>query len=148
MTRPADKRDDPALGLSFEVAIDGLAVTQFTACEGLGAEYELEEYRAGGNNDFVHVLPGRIAYSRVRLTRAVDGHSGQLAAWFSSVQHGARPATARITAFSAGRKPIAHWNLSHVWPARYTGPSLSSDGSSYATETLELVHHGFTSWGQ
>ena len=43
---------------------------------------------------------------------------------------------------SAG-KPVLHWELTDVVPVRWTGPSLNSDSSKVAAETLELAHHGF-----
>lgn len=134
---------DPATGLRFEVKIDDVEIGSFTGCEGLGAEYEVFEYQEGGQNAYVHRLPGRLKYSTIRLTRPVDENSGQLAAWFSALQQSVRRHTASITAFDAQRNQIAQWNLAGLYPARWTGPSFSSDGNSVAKETLELAHNGF-----
>lgn len=134
---------DPATGLRFEVRIDGIDVGSFTGCEGLGAEYEVFEYQEGGQNDYVHRLPGRLKYSTVKLTRPVDESSGGLAAWFSGFRTSVQRRTAAITAFDGAGNQIAQWNLVDLYPARWTGPGFSSDGNAVAKETLELAHNGF-----
>jgi phage tail-like protein len=134
---------DPATGSRFEVTIDGVDIGSFTGCEGLGAEYEVFEYQEGGQNAFVHRLPGRLKYSTVRLTRPIDEGSGRLAAWFSSFQQSVERKTASITAYDAQRNRIAQWNLVGVYPARWSGPGFSSDGNAVVKETLELAHNGF-----
>lgn len=129
---------------SFWVVVDGVALPTFTECQGLGAEYAFESWAEGGQNHFVHQLPGRVSFSPVTLTRYVDGASGGLAAWFSSVGDTAQRArTARISAVDAGGTAIAHWDLSDAYAAKYTGPSFSVGGTTAATESVELVHHGF-----
>jgi phage tail-like protein len=134
---------DPATGLRFEVKIDGVEIGSFTACEGLGAEYEIFEYQEGGQNAYVHRLPGRLTYSTIKLTRPVDETSGQLAAWFSGLQQSVSRHTASITAFDLAGKQLAQWNLSDLYPARWSGPTFSADGNAVAKETLELAHNGF-----
>jgi phage tail-like protein len=134
---------DPATGLRFDVTIDGVDIGSFTGCEGLGAEYEIFEYQEGGQNAFVHRLPGRLKYSPVRLTRPVDESSGRLAAWFSGFQQPARRCTASITAFDGAGNRIAQWNLVELYPSRWSGPAFTADGNAVAKETLELAHNGF-----
>jgi phage tail-like protein len=134
---------DPATGLRFEVKIDGVEIGSFTACEGLSAEYEIFEYQEGGLNAYVHRLPGRLMYSTIKLTRPVDETSGSLAAWFSRQQQSVERKTASITAFDAKGNQLARWNLAGLYPARWTGPTFSSDGGAVAKETLELAHNGF-----
>jgi phage tail-like protein len=134
---------DPATGPRFEVKIDGVELGSFTGCEGLAAEYEIFEYQEGGQNGYVHRLPGRLTYSTVKLTRPVDESSGRLAAWFSALQQSVQRHTASITAFDVEGKQLAQWNLADLYPARWTGPAFSSDGNAVAKETLELAHNGF-----
>jgi phage tail-like protein len=139
--------DDPATGLRFEVKVDGVDIGSFTGCEGLGAEYEVFEYMEGGENGYVHRLPGRLKFTPVKLTRPVDERSGSssggLAAWFSQLKDQVERKTASITAVDARGGQIAQWNLVGVYPSRWTGPSLSSDGNNVPKESIELAHHGF-----
>jgi phage tail-like protein len=143
--------DDPGVGLHFQVKVDGLEIGAFTACEGLGAEYEIFEYQEGGENGFVHRIPGRLKYTPIKLTRPVDQSSRfdsqGLARWFSQVKLSSSRTdsqkTATITALDSRGKTIAEWHLVGVYPSRWTGPSLSADGNSVLKETLELAHNGF-----
>jgi phage tail-like protein len=128
----------------FWVVVDGVALPSFTECQGLAAEYAVESWVEGGQNQFVHQLPGRISFSPVTLTRYVDGASGGLAAWFSSVADaGQRYRTARVSAVDPTGTAVAHWDLTDVFASKYTGPSFTVGGTTAATETVELVHHGF-----
>ena len=139
--------DDPAVTLRFDVTIDGVEIGSFTACEGLTAEYEMVEYMEGGQNGYVHRVPGRTKYSPVKLTRPLDsrsdGKSGGLAKWFSAQKDSVTRHTGAIKAVDGRGRKIAQWNLLDVFPTRWTGPSLSIDGNSVPKETLELVHNGF-----
>src|SRR3954454_8643475 len=98
---------DPATGLRFEVKVDGIDIGAFTACDGLGAEYEIFEYMEGGENGYVHRIPGRLKFTPVKLTRPVDAKtgaaSGGLATWFSNLRSSSSrqsaSKTASITAF-------------------------------------------------
>ncbi|MCW2607057.1 MAG: hypothetical protein JWO60_1750 [Frankiales bacterium] len=129
----------------FWVVVDGVSLPTFTECQGLAAEYAVESWTEGGQNEYVHQLPGRISFTPLTLTRYVDGASGGLAAWFSSVGDvRQRHRTARVSAVDAAGKPVAHWDLTSAFPSKYTGPTFSSTGTTAATESLELVHHGFT----
>jgi phage tail-like protein len=134
----------PALSLRFLVLMAGLEGMYFTACDGLGASYEVEKYAEGGNASHEHQFPVRINYTNVRLTRPVDLDSGRVAAWFTSVQYKLIRVGGAIKVFNGNGAPIATWTLFGVWPVRYTGPQLRADGSGVATETLELSHMGFT----
>ena len=141
------KTSAPGLGLRFEVTIDGVSVGTWSACDGLNVEREVVEWNEGGQNDYVHRLPGRLKYSNVKLTRGVNGDSGKLAAWFSSLQTSMERKTASITLFDAGSNKVASWSLVGVWPVKYSGPSFSSDGEAVAKEVLELAHNGFSQEG-
>jgi phage tail-like protein len=136
---------DPANAMRFDVKVDGLELGSFTALDGIGASYAVEQYQEGGMNDFVHQLPGRLSYTNVKLTRPVDLQSKGLAAWFSSMARGfgTLRCTATIIAFNDNREPVAEWTLTGVYPVRYTGPSFSADSGKVATESLELAHNGF-----
>lgn len=140
---------------SFGVEIEGpsFKLGLFTGCEGLSAEYSFEEIQEGGNNAYIHRLPGRVKYQNVKLTRLISAESGKLAEWISGYQkQGGRPQrqTATITMYhytgggGQSLKAICTWVLRDVHPAKWTGPSFAADGTGVAKETLELAHHGFT----
>jgi phage tail-like protein len=137
-----DERD-PATGWRFDVTVDGEDIGSFTACEGLGAEYDVMEYHEGGENSFTHRFPGSLRYANIRLTRPVDVGSASLAKWFSGLRDSVQRRTASIKAIDPTATEIARWDLVDVYPAKWTGPTFSVDGNVVVTETLELAHNGF-----
>ena len=138
---------DPAVALRFDVRVDGLSLGSFTRCEGLQAEYDVVEWKEGGQNAYVHRIPGRLKYQLVKLTRPLDASSAAVAAWFSSLQATVQRQTGQITAYGPTHEAVVTWNLTGVYPVRWSGPTLATDGSTIATETLELSHDGFLSDG-
>ena len=133
------------LALRFDVRIDGVAVATFSGCSGLEARYEAFEWKEGGDNGTVVRLPGRLSYSTVRLTRAVDSDSGKLAAWFAQQRQQPARHTAVIQLYDGNSKVVASWQLDRAWPVHYSGPTLGTGptGNAVAVETLELSHQGF-----
>ncbi|MGH9003656.1 MAG: phage tail protein [Acidimicrobiia bacterium] len=139
----ADPTSDPAITVCFSVSIDGHELGAFMTCDGLGLEIQVEQREEGGNNGFVHMLPGRIKYSNVKFTRPINGDSAKVRAWLASMTRQVRRTTAEITAMTMDGQKVASWGLDGVIPVRWTGPSFSADSPKVATETLELAHHGF-----
>ena len=134
---------DPGLGLRFKVRIDGRDIGNWQKCDGLTFEYDTYEYEEGGENAYVHHLPGRVKYQNVRLTRPIDGDSMTVQAWLQSLQLRMVPATAQISVLDPSGETVASWYLGGVYPVRWTGPTLDVNSSQWATESLELAHTGF-----
>lgn len=139
---------DPAVTVCFVVQIDGKELASFTTCEGLGVEIAVEKREEGGNNDFVHQLPGRMTYTNIKFTRPIDSESSKVAQWMAQMaatrtdRH-----TATIQAMTADGTVVCTWNLRDVIPVRWTGPQFGVDSPKIATETVELAHHGFLPGG-
>jgi phage tail-like protein len=139
----ADIDSDPAVAVSFSVIVDGQDLGAFTECNGLGFEVEIEPIKEGGNQMFVHKLPGRLQYTNITLTRAVNADSAKVAKWVASMANQPKRTGASITAMTHEMKEVVKWGLTDVIPVKWTGPQFSVDGPKVATETLELAHHGF-----
>jgi phage tail-like protein len=139
----ADYTEDPAVTVCFSVTIDDQSLGTFTACDGLGLEVTVESREEGGNNSFVHILPGRMKFTNIKLTRPINSDSEKVAKWFAGMNGTIKRTTAEIKAMTLEGKSVAVWDLMGVIPVRWTGPSFSLDGAKVATETLELAHHGF-----
>lgn len=133
---------ETALGLRFAVTIDGLSLGDWTKCDGLSIEYDVTEYREGGENGFIHRLAGRAKYTNIKLTRPIDSDSAEVARWVASVAAKLIRQTAQIKVMDAAGNTVVAWNLTGVYPAKWTGPTLDVGGNQVAYETLELAHHG------
>jgi phage tail-like protein len=141
--------EDPALSLFFNVTVDQYDLGIFTGCSGLGCEVKVEEREEGGNQMFVHQLPGRMTFSNIVLTRPVDGGTQYVARWITDMATNPHRSTGSITVMTLEGARIASWGLLDVIPVKWKGPQMASDGgAALATETLELAHHGFVDPGQ
>jgi phage tail-like protein len=137
--------NEPAIALRFSVSFDpDIKINRITACDGLTAEYELDEYREGGQAGYVHRLPVRLKHTNVRLTRPIDSDSGIIAAWFSGTQQRPVRRIAKITAYNGDGAEVATWVLSGAWPVKYTGPTFAATSVLAATEIIEIAHNGFS----
>jgi phage tail-like protein len=139
----SDPNSAAAVSVCFKVEIDACPLGTFISCEGIGLEVTMEQREEGGNNGFIHQLPGRIKYSNVKLTRPVNADTAKVAAWFAKMAGAPERTTARIVAMTFDSREIWHWSLKGVLPVRWQGPSMSVESAKVATETLELAHHGF-----
>jgi phage tail-like protein len=127
----------------FVVQIDNVMLGHFQGCEGLGCEVVVERREEGGMNGYVHVLPTRLNFPNVKLSRPISMDSVFLHKWFNGIHSGMTRHTAVIEAHNSLGIPIGVWGLNDVMPVRWTGPSLGNDQNKVVTETLELAYHGF-----
>lgn len=134
---------DPAVTVNFSVKIDNHDLGAFQKCDGLSIEVEVLPREEGGNNTFVHQLPGRIKYQNVKLTRALNADSAKVARWFATMTVPITRTTAEITAYTLDGAQVVRWGLQGVIPVRWSGPSFDVGSPGVATETLEIAHHGF-----
>lgn len=133
---------DPSGSFRFWVEIDGILAGGFTEVAGLRAETEVEEYREGGVNDFVHRFPKITKYPTITLKRGVTT-SAELYNWYKEVVSGTinRKSGSVVLLDQAGDE-IWRWNFFEAYPVKWVGPELKSTRAEVAVETLELVHNG------
>jgi phage tail-like protein len=134
---------DPAVAYMFKVEIDGKTLGLWNSFEGLGMETTMETREEGGNNAFVHQLPGRLKFTNVKITRPVSRDSRLVADWLSGMADAVTRTTAVIRALGPDNKELVSWSLDGVVPVKWTGPGFNVDQNKVATESLELAYHGF-----
>ncbi len=133
-----------AQSVRFHVKIDGgNDLGDWSKCDGLSVEYDVFEYKEGGENGFIHRIPGRVKYQNVKLTRPINKASKQVADWIAGLKQQVQRQTAAISALDTEGSAIVTWNLEGVYPVRWSGPSLDIGSNQVAMETLELAHNGF-----
>ena len=134
----------PYLSFNFAVEIEGLLVGGFSEVDGLQSEVQVEEYREGGVNSFVHKLPGPTTHANLVLRHGLTA-IGTLWSWYDSVARGVifrRNGT--IVLLDRQHVPVMWWNFRRALPVRWTGPSLNAAGDEVAVESIELVHEGLS----
>jgi phage tail-like protein len=138
------ERVNYGLSRCFKVTLDDQTdLGTWTKCEGLAVEYEVQEVKEGGNNGYIHRLPGRAKYPNLKLTRPIDRDTQKVADWLASVTSDPRRSTAQVTILDGGGGTVATWRLQGIYPVRWTGPTLDAGTNTTALEVLELAHNGF-----
>ena len=116
-------------------------IGQFSQCSGLEISFEMFEYAEGGNNDYVHKLPGRIQFPNLLLTRGLT-NSEALLKWFAQTKTQAQTKQITLTIKSGNDQRV--FTFADAFPVRWTGPSFDATAMGLGTETLEVAHSGMT----
>ncbi|WP_407571454.1 phage tail protein [Deinococcus altitudinis] len=133
----------------FYVRIDKVPRAVFSEVSGLQMETELFEYAEGGNNEYIHRLPGLTKVGNVTLKRGISVDN-ELLKWYSRVVRGIMDLrTVTISVYGTQQthgsdtvKPLVTWELINAFPCKWTGPQLAANGDMVAVETIELAHMG------
>jgi phage tail-like protein len=138
---------DPHVGYRFTVEIEGIQEAYFTECSGFEAKLDVEEYKEGGLNDYVHKFPGRQSFSNVTLKRGMV-NSIELWEWLERVatKKAKREEKKNISVVlhNGDGAEAMRWNLIAAFPVKWNTPSMQSDQSSALVESLELAYQEFT----
>jgi len=124
-------RKDPYLAFDFLVEIEGLVVGGFTDVTGLQREVEVQDYREGGVNEYVHKLWGPTRYPSNPSSSAVSRTSPP--------GRGTKPLRAGSYSASMARSScaMAPAKSAGAGPSRVRTRSAGSDRSS-GPERLRL----------
>jgi phage tail-like protein len=116
----------------------------FRGLTGLEVSFEVLEYAEGGNNDFVHHLPGRVHYPNLTLSwgMTVDPLLQQ---WFFQTQVQAELQDIVVTLHSQRgdvTNSARRFVFADAFPVRWSGPAPATDSPDGWSETLEIAHSG------
>jgi phage tail-like protein len=128
----------------FYVMFGGAAQGVFTEVGGLQVEMDVMDYQEGGNNGFVHRLPGFTKVSNLTLKRGMTS-SNEFFKWCADIASGkfTRRHVSIVMYDVAGNK-LMTWNYKNAYPVKWIGPQFRASDATAAIETLELAHEGMT----
>ncbi len=136
-------RQDPYLGFRFRIEIDGIIVGGFYEASGLQAETQVEEFREGGVNNYIHRLPKETRYPNLVLKRGLMD-SDALWNWHQDVVQGVvSRKTIHLILLDNQGKDSWRWTFEQAYPIKWSGTEFKADAASLAFETIELAHNGF-----
>ncbi len=142
-TRTAQQRY-PYASYRFRVQIRDIDVAEFSECTGLEMTVKTDEIREGGQNGFVHRLPGRVEYGNLILRRGY-AMSNELFDWLVASVSQRRPLTKQpvtVVLVDQGGQSVMQWTFLDAYPVKWSGPSFRAGDNAIALETLELAHSG------
>jgi phage tail-like protein len=135
---------------TFLIEVDGVEIGRFMEVSGLEVSVGVEEVEEGGENNYVHKLPGRMTWPNITLKRGIT-QNDTLLEWFSKssgeqfAANGNRltRSTAAITLLGPGAQRLRAWEFDGAFPVKWKGPDFAVSSSDMAMEELEITHHGF-----
>lgn len=116
----------------------------FQSVSGLSVEFEMEEYKEGGENRFVHKLPIRTKYPNLVLKRGLLLTS-VVTQWCMAAFTLRKFIPADLVIILKNEKgiPLRTWNVAHAIPVKWQVSDLNADKSEIMVETLELSYRYF-----
>ena len=135
--------DSSNLAGTILTAVLGYAVAGFSECSGLEATVEVQDYREGGVNGYVHKFATRATYSNLVLKHGVIYLYDDLWNWhYSWVQGAGTRKDGLIVLLNESRQPAKIWKFKRGIPMKWVGPSLNAAQSTVAVESLDIAHEG------
>ena len=136
-------RKDPFLSYNFAVEVEGLVAGGFSEVSGLQTEIEVQEYREGGLNEFIHKRAGPAKYPSNLILKKGITDVRTLWDWYWQVAQGIieRKNVSVLLMDSSGQEKL-RWNFEKAYPVKWVGPDLKGTGSEVAVESVELAHSG------
>ena len=126
----------------FYVQVEGIAQAVFTEVSGLAMEMTVEDVEEGGNNGFVHRLPGRCKVSNLVLKRGIT-NSNDFLKWSTEVARGEiTKKNVTVILYNLDGTPSMRWTFDQAFPVKWSGPQFKADDTAVAIETVELAHEG------
>ncbi|MDR4505832.1 MAG: phage tail protein [Candidatus Scalindua sp.] len=118
---------------------------RFQTVSGLSVEYDIEEYKEGGENRFIHKLPVRTKYADLVLKRGMVTGS-QVINWFLKAfrDREFKPADVNVILMNEKSEPLRTWKVAHAIPRKWVVSDLNANENSVVIETMELSYRYFT----
>jgi phage tail-like protein len=136
-------RHDPYGAFQFHLEVEGIIVAGFAEVSGLRVETEVESYREGGVNEYVHKFAKMTDHPPLVLKRGLTD-ADALWRWHQDVVAGRiQRRDGRILLFDNAGEEKWRWTFESAYPVKWIGPDFKADSSMVAFETMELVHQGF-----
>jgi phage tail-like protein len=138
----------PPWGFYYKVEFEGSREpdeARFQSASGLSVEYDIEEYKEGGENRFTHKLPVRTKYADLVLKRGMLTGS-EVIGWFLDAfrERAFRARSIVVILMNEASEPLRTWNVVHAVPKKWVVSDLNANESSVVIETLELSYRYFT----
>jgi phage tail-like protein len=141
--------DLPTAG-AFIFEVDGVTIGVFREVKGLKVELETEEIKEGGQNTYIHQVPGRMKWDNIVFRRGLTNNDA-LFEWFehssgegfASKRNKLIRRTGAIVAMNYSGGRLRAWELIDAFPVRWSGPEFGTNKLEPLEEELEIAHHGF-----
>lgn len=112
---------------------------RFQEVSGLTVDVNLDTYNEGGENRFVHRLPGRTRYSDLVLKRGMTLVSGITAWCVDAIENfNYQPTNMLISLLNEDHLPVSSWYIANAIPIKYDITGLNAEQNQIVIESLTL----------
>lgn len=138
----------PPLGFYYKVEFSvskNKNDVRFQSASGLSVEYDMEEYKEGGENRFTHKLPVRTKFADLVLKRGMLTDS-EVIKWFLDAfrDREFKPTDITVILMNEKSEHLRTWKVAHAIPKKWLISDLNANESAVVIETLELSYRYFT----
>lgn len=117
---------------------------RFQEVSGLTVSMEMEAVKEGGENRFVHQLPGRSSYSELVLKRGKFLGSGILHWCKNAIENFEfKPTNIMISLLNDDHLPLYNWYVINAIPKKLEISGFNAQSSEVVIETLTLNYQYF-----
>jgi phage tail-like protein len=122
----------------FKVEISGVTQAVFTECILPTVEWDVQELKEGGQNTYVHQLPGQRKVGKLTLKTGLGTKS--LLDWYKKCMNQEwERRSVTIILLDVAHQEVMRWNINGAFPTSWKSPTLKSDDNSVAIEELVLA---------
>jgi phage tail-like protein len=119
---------------------------RFQDVTGLTVDVNLDTYNEGGENRFVHRLPGRSRYSDLVLKRGMTLVSGVTAWCQDSIENfNYKPTNMLISLLNEQHLPVSSWYIVNAIPIKYDISGLNAEQGQIVIESMTLRYEYYKS---
>ena len=135
---------DPYKVFRFVVEINGQRVGGFSEVTGLEVRTEVDDYREGGVNDYVHKMAKETRYPNLTLKRGITD-AVEFWDWHQQIVGGEiLRKTISVVLLDAQGAEKWRWVFRDAYPVKWNGTDLNATGNTVVVESIEFAHHGLT----
>jgi len=112
---------------------------RFQEVSGLTVDINLDTYNEGGENRFVHRLPGRSRYSDLVLKRGMTLVSGVTAWCIDAIENfNYQPTNMLVSLLNEDHLPVSSWYIKNAIPIKYDITGLNAEQNQIVIESMTL----------
>lgn len=118
---------------------------KFQEVSGLNATMDMEPFKEGGENRFIHQLPVRTSYSELVLKRGKFLTASGVLHWCTNAFENFefKPTNILISLLDENHLPLYNWYVVNAIPKRLEVSAFSADRSEVVVETFALQYQYF-----
>jgi phage tail-like protein len=131
--------------VSFELFPQVPGDMSFQEVSGLVLDVNLDTYNEGGENRFVHRLPGRTKYQDLVLKRGMTPAPSGVTAWVvdATENFNYTPTNLLVSLLDENHIPVTSWYVVHSIPIKAEISSLNAEDGKVVIESLTLRYEYF-----